>query len=69
MAALPPPEESQPPFYEARVEVPESEIRKLRTTRITPGMQTEVMIDAGARTVLSYLLQPVTGAFGRAFLE
>ena len=56
-------------YYEARIEIPESEIRKIRNTTITPGMSAEVMIDAGSRTVLSYLLQPVTLAFSHAFRE
>jgi HlyD family type I secretion membrane fusion protein len=56
-------------YYVARVEVPPSEIRKLGEIKLTPGMPAEVMIDAGARTVLSYLLQPISAAFGRAFTE
>ncbi|HEX8233470.1 MAG TPA: HlyD family type I secretion periplasmic adaptor subunit [Caulobacteraceae bacterium] len=67
--AITPQEPGVAPYYEARVEVPESELRKVREAKVTPGMNAEVMIDAGARTVLSYLLQPVSGAFGRAFLE
>ncbi len=56
-------------YFQARVEVPERELRKLGGVKLTPGMPAEVMIDAGARTVLSYLLQPVVGAFGRTFTE
>jgi HlyD family type I secretion membrane fusion protein len=56
-------------YFQARVEVPQKELKKLGAIKLTPGMPAEVMIDAGARTVLSYLLQPVTSAFGRAFTE
>ena len=56
-------------YFQARVEVPPSELKKLGAVKLTPGMPAEVMIDAGSRTVLSYLLQPVAGAFGRAFTE
>jgi membrane fusion protein, type I secretion system len=56
-------------YYVARIEVSPSEIKKLGAIKLTPGMPAEIMIDAGSRTVLSYLLQPVTAAFGRAFTE
>lgn len=56
-------------YFQARIEVPPSELKKLGPVKLTPGMPAEVMIDAGSRTVLSYLLQPVTGAFARAFTE
>ena len=61
--------DGKPTGYEARVEVPQIERKKLGTTQLSVGMPAEVMIDAGARTALQYLLQPVTGAFGRAFRE
>jgi len=67
--AITPQEAGARPYYEARVEVSESELRKVKEAKVTPGMNAEVMIDAGARTVLSYLLQPIQGAFGHAFLE
>jgi HlyD family type I secretion membrane fusion protein len=56
-------------YFTARVEVPRSEMKKMGPVKLQPGMPAEVMIDAGSRTVLSYLLQPVTAAFGRAFTE
>jgi HlyD family type I secretion membrane fusion protein len=56
-------------YFQARVEVPRNELKKLGPIKLSPGMPAEVMIDAGSRTVLSYLLQPVTAAFGRAFTE
>lgn len=56
-------------YYEAEVEVSPSEMKKLDHVHLTPGMPAEIMIDAGSRTMLSYLLQPVAGAFGRAFTE
>jgi HlyD family type I secretion membrane fusion protein len=61
--------DGKPTGYEARVEVPQIERKKLGVVQLSVGMPAEVMIDAGARTALQYLLQPVTGAFGRAFRE
>jgi HlyD family type I secretion membrane fusion protein len=61
--------EGKPMGFEARVEVPQLERKKLGNVQITAGMPAEVMIDAGARTALQYLLQPVVGAFNRAFHE
>ena len=61
--------DGKPTGYEARVEVPQIERKKLGNVQISPGMPAETMIDAGARTALQYLLQPVAGAFGRAFHE
>ncbi len=56
-------------YFQARIEVPQSELKKLGPIKLTPGMPAEIMIDAGSRTVLSYLLQPVAGAFSRTFTE
>jgi HlyD family type I secretion membrane fusion protein len=61
--------DGKPTGYETKVEVPMIERRKLGNVVITPGMPAEIMVDAGARTALQYLLQPVTGAFGKAFRE
>lgn len=61
--------DGKPTGFETRVEVPQIERKKLGAVQLTAGMPAEVMIDAGARTALQYLLQPVTGAFGRAFHE
>jgi HlyD family type I secretion membrane fusion protein len=61
--------DGKPTGYETRVEVPQIERKKLGNIQLSAGMPAEVMIDAGARTALQYLLQPVAGAFGRAFHE
>jgi epimerase transport system membrane fusion protein len=36
---------------------------------LVPGMPAEVLINTGERTVFEYLMQPVTNAFARAFIE
>lgn len=42
---------------------------KLGGLELLPGMPAEVLINTGERTVFEYLMQPVTNAFARAFIE
>lgn len=56
-------------YYRALVELlPESE-RKLSGLTLLPGMPAEVLINTGERTLFEYLIQPVSDAFARAFIE
>ncbi len=57
------------PYYEVRVAISEEERAKLGDVPLTPGMPVEVMIDAGARTALAYLIQPLVLVFERSFRE
>lgn len=57
------------PYYEVRVEAPPSEVAKLDGQTLTPGMPVEVMMDAGARTALQYLIEPFENMFNRSFRE
>jgi epimerase transport system membrane fusion protein len=36
---------------------------------LLPGMPADVLINTGERTVFEYLMQPITNAFARAFIE
>jgi len=57
-------------YYEMRITVSEAETAKLpKGTRLVPGMPVETFAQTGERTVLSYLLQPVTEQFSRVFTE
>ncbi len=56
-------------YYTAHVMVPETEIARLGTLKLQPGMQTEVMINAGERTALRYLVQPLADGVNRAMRE
>ena len=56
-------------YYLGRVEIQETQWRKLSDITIMPGMQTEVMILTGENTVLQYLLKPITSSFNRAFRD
>jgi HlyD family secretion protein len=59
-------------FYIARVELDMAEfdkIAKARKLELHPGMQAEVQIVTGTRTLLRYMLDPITDTMFRAFRE
>lgn len=56
-------------YYSARVEVSESELAKLDGQFLIPGMPADVIFQAGERTMLQYLVSPLTDAFARSFKE
>lgn len=61
--------DAQQKYYLVRVEVSEAETAKLGGQILQPGMPVEVMIRTGARTPLSFLLQPIEDSMRRAWRE
>ena len=59
----------QLPYYAARIEIPDSELTKLDGGRIVPGMQVDTFIKTDERTVMSYLLKPITDRMAHAMRE
>ena len=61
------------PYYAVRVMIPETELTKLGGAAgdepLIPGMPAEVVILTGERTLLDYLLDPLTDTFRLAFRE
>ena len=57
------------PYFSATVVIPESELAKLDGRKLMPGMTSEVMIKTGARTMVSYLGEPIMQNFRRALKE
>lgn len=57
------------PYYQAIIELTPDSYEKLGGLELLPGMPAEVLINTGERTVFEYLMQPVTNAFARAFIE
>lgn len=49
--------------------IDKSELAKLEGRKLLPGMSSEAMIRTGARTVLSYLAEPIAQNFRRAMRE
>jgi HlyD family secretion protein len=47
----------------------EEERQRLGGVSLMPGMQAEVYVQTGSRTMLSYLMKPITDQWRRAFVE
>jgi HlyD family type I secretion membrane fusion protein len=62
-------ERSGAPYFAATVLIDRNELAKLEGRKLLPGMSSEAMIRTGARTVLSYLAEPLTQNFRRAMRE
>lgn len=57
------------PYYSAKIELTPESYVKLGNMELLPGMPADVLINTGERTVFEYLMQPITNAFARAFIE
>jgi multidrug efflux pump subunit AcrA (membrane-fusion protein) len=56
-------------YYTARVVADADQFGKLDGIELQPGMPAETLIVTGERTMLQYLLQPITDTFRSAFTE
>lgn len=56
-------------YYTALVRLPPSELDKLEGLQLLPGMPAEVLINTGSRSLLDYMLNPLTRTFRRAMRE
>lgn len=56
-------------FYTARVGLSAAEIARLEGLTLAPGMPAEVFFPTGDRTILSYLVKPLSDQVRRAFRE
>lgn len=57
-------------YFRADVRIPPQELAKLPSgVKMTPGMPAEAMIVTGKRTVLSYIVSPLTDTIGDALRE
>jgi epimerase transport system membrane fusion protein len=57
------------PYYSAKIELTPDSYVKLGNMELLPGMPADVLINTGERTVFEYLMQPITNALARAFIE
>jgi HlyD family secretion protein/epimerase transport system membrane fusion protein len=57
------------PYYLMRTRIPDSELSLLGDLRLVPGMPAETFVETGARTMLSYVVKPLTDGMARAFRE
>ncbi len=62
-------ERSGDAYYLVRVNVTEDGMKKLANRKLQPGMPAEVLINAGDRTMLQYLLKPARNMFAESMIE
>jgi HlyD family secretion protein len=56
-------------YYTIRVSMPPAEIARLGDVKLIPGMPVEAFVQTGERTMLSYLIKPLSDQLMRAFRE
>jgi HlyD family secretion protein len=56
-------------YYTIRVTLPGEELRRLGNLQLVSGMPAEVFLQTGSRTMMSYLLKPITDQLQRTFSE
>jgi HlyD family secretion protein len=57
------------PYYTARVEIPEEELKYLNGQQLVPGMPAEVYLQTEKRSVFSYIMKPAVDAMSRGMRE
>lgn len=56
-------------YYRASLQVPPQELARLGDISLMPGMPVEAYLETGDRTIMAYLLHPLTTRLQRAFRE
>jgi HlyD family secretion protein len=56
-------------YYTIRIALPPDQVARLGDVKLVPGMPVEAFVQTGDRTVLSYLMKPITDQANRAFRE
>src|SRR6185295_12099177 len=56
-------------YFTVRVALPDEERQRLAGLQLVSGMPAEVFLQTGSRTMLSYLLKPITDQLQRTFIE
>ena len=56
-------------YYTIRVSMPPEEVARLGEAKLIPGMPVEAFVQTGDRTMLSYLIKPLSDQLMRAFRE
>ena len=56
-------------YYTIRVSMPPAEVARLGEVKLIPGMPVEAFVQTGERTLLSYLMKPLSDQLMRAFRE
>jgi membrane fusion protein, type I secretion system len=56
-------------YYTIRVSMPREEVARLGDVKLIPGMPVEAFVQTGDRTMLSYLIKPLSDQLMRSFRE
>lgn len=56
-------------YYKSRLRIPEEELAKVDATQLRPGMPAEVFFETSQRTILSYLVKPISDQIQHAMRE
>jgi HlyD family secretion protein len=56
-------------YYTIRVSMPPQEVARLGEAKLIPGMPVEAFVQTGDRTLMSYLMKPLSDQLMRAFRE
>jgi HlyD family secretion protein len=62
-------QQTNAPYFTVRIVLSEEEVHRLGALQLVPGMPAEVFMQTGSRTMMSYLLKPITEQMQRAFVE
>jgi HlyD family type I secretion membrane fusion protein len=62
-------QQQQQPYFSAKVVIDYSVVPENIAKKIQPGMQADVLISTGERTVLAYLIGPLKNSFAKTFRE
>jgi membrane fusion protein, type I secretion system len=62
-------EQSNAGFYTVKIDLPSGERHRLSGMTLVSGMPVEIFLQTGSRTMLRYLLKPITDQFHRMFNE
>ena len=62
-------ERAQAEYFLVQINIEPEELEKLGGQRILAGMPTEVVLPTGERTLINYLISPLTDALRRGLLE
>ncbi|MCF5823104.1 HlyD family type I secretion periplasmic adaptor subunit, partial [Pseudomonas syringae] len=62
-------DEAGEPYYLVRVKLTEKGLKRLDGRKLQPGMPADVLINAGDRTMLQYLLKPASNVFIKSMIE
>src|SRR3954471_2783806 len=62
-------QQTNAPYFQVRVMLPDDERRRLAGLQLVSGMPAEVFMQTGSRTMFSYLFKPIFDQIQRAFVE